>query len=142
MVRKDDFIMANNFEIKKNLVLEDKSRIFANWKKVVPTLTKEEFIANLEWVCKDPCENGDGTGRLTREIGLTPNGIIHISRINNIITTMYREDNGLLWCGEHFTLPIEKCIINSEQAKKMGYADKNGMVTVVQKISLSARDQI
>ena len=56
---------------KEKTVKAGESKIFSDWKRLVPTLTEDEFLVNLRWVCEDMCENGDGTGRLTREIGLT-----------------------------------------------------------------------
>lgn len=125
-----------NFEIKRRLVVEDKSKIFTAWKELVPSITKEDFIENLEWLCNDPREYGNGEGRLTREIGLTTKGIVHLTRQNEWLTTFYREDNKELWGGDFFTVK------GDEKAVKMGLADKNGMVFVRRKISLSAEDRI
>lgn len=45
----------HNFDIKKKLVLNGQSRIFNNWSEH-STITTEEFLENLEWVCNDPMQ--------------------------------------------------------------------------------------
>lgn len=134
----------NDFDIKKNLVVDGKSEIFSSWQEVVTTLTAEEFLENLKWVCDDPCENGDGTGILTREIGLTNSGIVRINRVyDKGITIMYRLDNGRVWEGDFFKVPcIEKFVKNADKVKRMGYADSDGMISIRFKPSISARDRI
>ena len=132
----------NDFEIKRKIVIDGKSEIFSSWHEVVTTLTAEEFLENLKWVCDDPCENGDGM--LTREIGLTTSGIVRINRVyDRGLTIMYRADNGELWEGDFFKVPcIEKYVKNADKAKRMGYADSDGMITIRFKPSISARDRI
>lgn len=133
----------NGFEIKKRLVLEGKSEIFAKWQELVPSLTVEEFIENLEWLCADTRENDDGSGRLTREIGLTTKGIVKIKRVNGWMTIMYRLDTHERWMGDWFVVPcIEKFVKNADNAIKMGYADENGKIRLHYKISLSCADRI
>ena len=68
------YALENNhfFETKKKIVLAGESRIFNNWKEH-STITREEFLEALEWVCSDPLKED---GRMTREIGLTPTRII------------------------------------------------------------------
>ena len=63
------YALENNhfFETKKKIVLAGESRIFNNWKEH-STITREEFLEALEWVCSDPLKED---GRMTREIGLT-----------------------------------------------------------------------
>ena len=126
----------HNFENKKRLVEEGKSKIFSAWKNLVPSLAEEEFIENLRWLCNDKRENGDGTGRLTREIGLTSQGIVHLTRQNDWLTSFYREDTKELWSGDFFRVKAD------EKAIKMGYADKDDMTTVNVKISLCAEDRV
>lgn len=131
--RKSIMYTLHNFEIKKRLVEEGKSKIFSAWKNLVPSLTEKEFLENLEWLCADPRENGDGkTGRLTREIGLTSQGIVHLTRQNNWLTSFYRDDTNELWTGDFFKIV----------ADKIGYADTDGMITQHAKISLSAEDRV
>lgn len=47
--------IKNNYDIKKKLVLEGNSRIFNDWAEQ-STITAEEFLENLEWVCDDPMQ--------------------------------------------------------------------------------------
>lgn len=58
--------MKNYFEVKKNIVLTGNSRIFNNWAEH-SSITADDFIVALEWVCDDPL---DANGMLTREIAL------------------------------------------------------------------------
>jgi len=69
----------NNFEIKKKIVLSGGSRIFNNW-AAHSTITLDEFVSALEWVCADPM---DDNGKMTREIALAPDRIVKLRRIND-----------------------------------------------------------
>ena len=73
------YALENNhfFETKKKIVLAGESRIFNNWKEH-STITREEFLEALEWVCSDPLKED---GRMTREIGLTPTRIIRTENL-------------------------------------------------------------
>lgn len=87
--------MKNYFEVKKNIVLTGNSRIFNNWAEH-SSITADDFIVALEWVCDDPL---DANGMLTREIALAPDGIVKLRRINDHhtgITSFYKfeGDNG------------------------------------------------
>ncbi len=42
----------NGFNYKKNLVLNNESKVFKNWEEY-GLISKEEFLENLEWVCND-----------------------------------------------------------------------------------------
>lgn len=102
--------MKNYFEVKKNIVLAGNSRIFNNWAEH-SSITADDFIAALEWVCGDPL---DENGMLTREIALAPDRIVKLRRINDHhtgITSFYKfeGDNGgengklgTIWGGEVF----------------------------------------
>ena len=102
--------MKNYFEVKKNIVLTGNSRIFNNWAEH-SSITADDFIVALEWVCDDPL---DANGMLTREIALAPDGIVKLRRINDHhtgITSFYKfeGDNGgengklgTIWGGEIF----------------------------------------
>ena len=102
--------MKNYFEVKKNIVLAGNSRIFNNWAEH-SSITADDFIAALEWVCDDPL---DANGMLTREIALAPDRIVKHRRINDRhigITSVYKfeGDNGgekgkmeTIWGGEVF----------------------------------------
>ena len=59
--------MKNYFEVKKNLVLTGNSRIFNNWAEH-SSITADDFIVALEWVCDDPL---DANGMLTRAVSYT-----------------------------------------------------------------------
>lgn len=114
----------NNFEIKKEIVLAGNSRIFNDW-TAHSTITMDDFISALQWVCEDAL---DESGKLTREIALAPDRIVKLRRINDSfgMTAFYEypSDNGsagslgALWNGEKFP---------------------DGFV---RKISLSAKDRI
>ena len=122
-----------NFEIKKKIVMNGGSRIFKNWNQLVPNLTEEMFIDALKWVCEDP---KDEKGRLTREIGLTKNGIVKLKRSYDQggMCAFYYQKGKLwhLWYGSSFKVPCDK----------PAFADENGMTTVMKNISLSARDSV
>lgn len=125
-----------NFELKKRLIEEGNSEVFKSWKALVPSLTEEEFIDNLRWLCHDQRENGDGTGQLTRAIGLTAKGIVHLTRQNGWVTALYREDTKKLWTGDFFRVQSDA------KAIKMGYADKDGTIVMNANISLCAEDRV
>lgn len=98
----------NNFEIKKQIVLAGNSRIFNDW-VAYSTITMDNFISALQWVCEDAL---DESGKLTREIALSPNRIVKLRRVNDRsgMTAFYEYpcDNGgagslgALWNGEKF----------------------------------------
>lgn len=114
----------NNFEVKKKIVLSGNSRIFNDW-AAHSTITMDDFISALQWVCDDAL---DGNGKLTREIALATGRIVRLRRVNDRsgMTAFYEypSDNGgagslaSLWNGEMFP---------------------DGFV---RKISLSAKDRI
>lgn len=70
------------FEIKKKIVLAGNSRIFNNWKEHF-SITVENFIDALEWLCEDQF---DEYGRTTREIGLEPNRVVRLCAIYDKLT--------------------------------------------------------
>ena len=98
----------NNFEIKRQIVLADNSRIFNDW-AAHSTITMDEFVSALQWVCEDAL---DESGKLTREIALAPDRIVKLRRVNGRsgMTAFYEypSDNGgtgslgALWNGERF----------------------------------------
>lgn len=73
---------STNFEIKKKIVLAGNSRIFNNWKEH-SSITVENFIDALEWLCEDQF---DEYGRTTREIGLEPNRVVRLCAIYDKLT--------------------------------------------------------
>lgn len=98
----------NTFEIKKKIVLSGESRIFNDW-VAHSSITQDEFLSALEWLCDDPL---DDKGRLTREIALAPDRIVKLRRSYDRfgMTAFYEftTDNGgsrnlgWLWSGEKF----------------------------------------
>lgn len=98
----------NNFEIKKKIVLAGNSRIFNDW-AAHSSITMDEFISALQWVCEDAL---DENGKLTREIALAPDRIVKLRRVSDRagMTAFYEypSDNGVagslgaLWNGEKF----------------------------------------
>lgn len=128
----------HNFDIKKKLVLNGQSRIFNNWSEH-STITTEEFLENLEWVCNDPMQkvelkDGHTIERMTREIGLTPTGIVRLQRVNDAhgdFVGFYRQD-GRLWEGEIFE---RSCT----EAEKPFYGNTT---EELHKIAISCRDHI
>jgi len=64
----------NNFDVKKKIVLDGKSKVFNNWSETTG-ISVETFLQGLEWVCGDPMETfvmKDGTAveRMTRELAV------------------------------------------------------------------------
>lgn len=130
--------IKHNFDVKKKLVLNGQSRIFNNWSEH-STITTEEFLENLEWVCDDPMQkvelkDGHTIERMTREIGLTPTGIVRLQRVNDAhgdFVGFYRQD-GRLWGGEIFERPCT-------EAEEPFYGNTT---EELHKISISCRDRI
>lgn len=118
-----------NFERDKRIIKEGKSEILKNWKKH-SKITDEEFIENLKWVREDPL---DEKGRITREIGLTPDGIVRLTKaydINTGLCALYL--NGIFWGGAVFERET------TEKEKSM-YGET---VTEIHKVCLSSADHI
>lgn len=121
----------NNFEIKKKIVLSGNSEIFKNWSEH-SNITKEDFIEALEWLCNDPL---DESGRMTREIGLTPDRIVKLSRGYTWFGKVMLYLNGRVWCGAQFTRPCQ-----NEHEKLFSLDGKN--VQERHKISLCCRARV
>ena len=83
----------------KTFIFNSNSKIFLNWCEH-STITEEEFVEALGWLHDDP---RDDQGRMTREIGLTPTGILRLTRAYTDNGLCYFYHNGELWDGEHFT---------------------------------------
>lgn len=108
------------FEIKAKIVRAGDSKVLKNWRTLVPDLTDDDFLDALAWLCEDEREDG----RLRREIGLTKNGIVRLRRCYELqltetgvvrmgrngrpdyLCTFCRIDNGTLWEGDVFQLPV------------------------------------
>jgi hypothetical protein len=121
-----------NVEIKKKIIQSGNSKVLKEWQKH-STVTQDEFLEAVEWVCGDPL---DERNHLTREIGLEPDGIVKLDRVQNCETTaFYRVDNSRLWSGAIFKIPA------TTDREKL-FADENGMLKQLYKISLSALDRV
>lgn len=114
-----------NINVKKKLVLEGNSKIFKAWQQVLPNLTEEMFVTELEWLCDDG-------NLITKELGLTRHGIVRLKRTKEKGLTVFRYPNGKLWSGDIFYRPCDN----------PDYADENGMIWEQHKISISAKDSI
>lgn len=89
-------------KIKKKLVESGNSRIFENWHSHAG-VSKEDFLAGLEWLYEAEFPSGEDDGhKLRYELGCTENGeLVKIKRTESVdgITAMYRMDDGTLWSG-------------------------------------------
>lgn len=82
--------------------------------KTHSTVTDDDFLKGVEWILKDPF---DERNRLTREIALSPTGIVYLDRIyDDWHGMMVFSHNGQTWKGELFEVETE------EKYKKM-YGD-------------------
>lgn len=121
----------NNFEAKKAIVLAGNSKIYKNWSEH-SNITKEDFIEALEWLCADPLNE---YGLMTREIGLTPNGIVRLGRAysKGLLCAFYL--NGELWGGATFTRP---CLTDTDRK----WSEDGKTIKEHHQISLSCRDRV
>ena len=85
--------------MEKTFTFNPNSKIFQNWKEH-SAITEEEFVEALGWLRDDSYDN---QGRMTREIGLTPTGILRLTRAYTDQGLCYFCHDGELWNGEHFT---------------------------------------
>ena len=83
----------------KTFIFNSNSKIFRSWQEH-STITETEFVEALSWLHGDP---RDDQGRMTREIGLAPEGILRLTRTYTNGGRCYFYHNGELWNGEHFT---------------------------------------
>ena len=113
----------------KTFTFNPNSKIFLNWCEH-STITEEEFAEALRWLHDD---HRDEQGRMTREIGLTPTGILKLTRTYTNDGRCFFYNNGELWNGEHFSTPCR-----TEKEKRFS-ADGENLVTF-RKISLSPED--
>lgn len=119
----------NNYEAKEKIVNAGESKILKNWMEH-STITAQDFLTALEWVCNDPL---DDKGRMTREIGLTPTGIVKLDRVYNASGVCGFYHNGKLWDGEWFERPAS----NNKESQFYG-----ATLTERHKISLSCKDRV
>ena len=115
----------NDYDHKAQLVREGRSRTFETWKFVQPSITKDEFIDNLKWVCED--EQKD---KASRGMALTPDGIAKLSYDNN--GKAHMTDTKEEWTRARFRIP---CFDDR-------YADFDGTILQRFKLDLSSKDQI
>ena len=113
----------------KNFTFNPNSKIFRSWCEH-STITEEEFVEALSWLYDDP---RDEKGRMTREIGLTPTGILRLNRAYTDQGLCYFYHDGKLWSGEHFSTPCRN------EKEKAFSADGENLNTF-HKISLSPED--
>lgn len=113
----------------KTYIFNTNSKIFRSWQKH-STITEAEFVEALGWLHNDP---RDERGRMTREIGLTPAGILRLSRAYTEQGLCYFYHDGKLWSGEHFSTPCR-----TEKERRFS-ADGENLITF-HKITLSPDD--
>ncbi len=116
-----------HFEAKKKIVMAGKSSVFKNWKEH-STITVDDFLDALSWVCDDPKNGGARKCKVTREIALTPTGIKKLKIIYEDLgfNHLLEIDTGKKWEGEFFEQDCDKKF------------DPTGKVKLMQKICLSA----
>lgn len=108
-IERSEFFADNAFLAKAKLVLKGESKVFKEWSEH-STITKENFLTELCWLCEDPL---DSLGRCTRAIGLAPDGIIRLMYSRNCETTSICRCEEIFsgseihetWQGETFTRP-------------------------------------
>lgn len=123
-----------NFEAKRKIVEAGASKVFKEW-SAHSSITMDDFIRELEWVCSDPADGGPSKDKMTREIALTPTGIKRLGRNNGFLTAFYELDTGLHWDGEFFEFPV-----TTDKERRI-----HGDVATYKyrcKISLSAKDRV
>ena len=125
----------SRYEIKKHIVESGGSKVFNAWHELVPSLTKEEFVENLKWLCEDPCAEYGNEGIIaSRSIGLTPEGIIHLQKkYPKVGPASYFTEDGKRWEGSTFDVSCderEKEFLGKETRK------------TVQKIQIEPYDKV
>lgn len=121
-----------NYKIKEKIVRSGESKIFKHWASI-SNITEADFLDALKWLCEDPKNGGPRKNLLTREIALSPKGIIRLHRQyfqDGSGPVLYKD--GFFWGGEVFTSPCDN----------PDYADENGMIKTIQKICLSAIERV
>lgn len=121
----------NDLEVKVKIVESGNSKVFKEWSKH-SNITKEDFIAALRWLCADSM---NAEGKMTREIGLSPSGIVKLTRCygKDGLCSFYKD--GVLWGGERFER-------QPKSEKELRFADKNGVISEIHMISLSCKDRV
>lgn len=110
----------SNYEIKKSLVEEGKSRIFDDWHKNAG-ITEAEFLEGLKWLCDSEITDQNQT---VRELGCSrKEGLVKLRRVHGTIHCkvrgkefdkenqfigFYRYDNDRLWGGSVSISPRDR----------------------------------
>lgn len=113
----------------KTFTFNPNSKIFRSWQEN-SNITETEFVEALGWLHDDP---RDESGRMTREIGLSPTGILRLTRSYTDDGRCCFYHNGELWNGEHFSIPCR-----TEKEKRFS-TDGENLITF-HKITLSPDD--
>jgi hypothetical protein len=123
----------NGFDYKKKLIENDMSKVLKEWQKY-SSITKEDFLQAVEWVCRDTF---DEFNRETRKIGLESDRIVKLGVRHYFDgpTIFYDIESGLTWGGAVFKFP-------AKTEKEKIFADNDGMFISNRKVCLSARDKI
>lgn len=118
-----------NFEIKKKIVENNGSKIFKSWQEH-STITKEDFLSALQWLCDDPNKEHP-----IREIGLTPTKIIKLYRVRDSLgfVSFFEWETHKRWEGAFFDYEL------NEKQRKI-YEEKSFRTCC--KIQLSPEDRI
>lgn len=130
-IEREEFFARNAFLAKKKTVLSGKSKIFKNW-AAHSTITEKDFIEALDWLCDDAL---DEKGRMTREIGLTPTGIVKLHRIYDDLGFCSLFLGEERWTGAYFKTP---CTTEKERLFSMDGEN----IEAKYNISLSCRDRV
>lgn len=130
-ISREEFFANNAFLAKSKCIFSGKSDIFKNWSEN-SSITVDDFIENLEWVCDDTL---DEKGRMTREVALTPTGIKKLKRVydsHGICSNI--DESGKLWEGENFPFTVT----TEEEKRKYGTAP----IMNYRKICITCKDKI
>jgi len=121
-----------NFHVKEKIVKEGKSKILEEW-QTLSSITDDDFLEALKWVCDDPANGGPSKNSLTRRIGLSATKVVklHCSWLEDEAGVVFYKD-GFYWGGESFEVDCDN----------PDFSDKNGKASHIFKIYINARDKI
>ena len=118
----------NDYKNKAKLVKDGYSRTFEIWQLILPTLSKDEFIDNLKWVCDDKQKE-----KVSRGMALTPDGIAKLYyEYSDKGCKAHFTDTKEEWTGARFRIP---CFDDR-------YADFDGTILQRFKLDLSSKDNV
>lgn len=131
VMRDNDVKNRFHFEAKRKTVLDGKSPIFKNWQEH-STITVDDFLEALAWVCDDPKNGGSRKCKLTREMALTPTGIKKLKIVygNGEFGESFEIDTGKRWDGEFFEQDCDKNFVET------------GKIKLIQKICINAQTDL